>query len=35
MDQINATMTENELINQTALEPDTGACPAGSETYRV
>ena len=35
MDQIHATMSENELINQTALEPDTGACPAGSETYRV
>lgn len=29
MDQINATMTENELINQTALEPDTGRMPGG------
>ena len=35
MDQINATTVENELINQTAIEPDTGVCPAGSETYRV
>ena len=35
MDQINATTTENEWINQTAMERDTGACPPGSETYRV
>ena len=32
MDQINATTTENEWINQTAMERDTGACPPGSET---
>ena len=35
MDQINATTTENEWINQAAMERDTGACPPGSETYRV
>ena len=35
MDQINATTTENEWINQTAMERDTGACSPGSETYRV
>mgnify|MGYP004460846441 FL=1 len=35
MDQINATTTENEWINQTAMERDTGACPPGRETYRV
>ena len=27
MDQINATMTESELINQTALEADSGVMP--------
>ena len=35
MDQINATTTENEWINQTAMERNTGTCPPGSETYRV
>ena len=35
MDQINATTTENEWINQAAMERDTGVCPPGSETYRV
>lgn len=35
MDRINATTTENEWINQTAMERDTGACPPDSETYRV
>lgn len=29
MDQFNATMTENELINQTALEPDTRRMSGG------
>ncbi len=33
MENVNTTTTENDLINQTAIETDS--CPAGSQTYRV
>lgn len=31
----NVNQAESERINQTALEVDSSACPAGSESYRV
>ncbi len=31
----NINQAESERINQTALEVDSSACPAGSESYRV